>query len=90
MRSGEIGVGRPGGLKRLALCDADREMRDEFIQWCRAAGLTVGDRRVGNIFARRSGPREPLGPGRIGSHLDTTVAGGKVQTASWACSPGSR
>ena len=27
-RSGEIGVGRPGGLKRLALSEADREMRD--------------------------------------------------------------
>ena len=31
-RSAEIGVGRPGGLSRLALGDADREVRDIFVE----------------------------------------------------------
>ena len=30
MRSGEIGPGKAGGLRRLALTDADKEMRDLF------------------------------------------------------------
>ena len=30
MRSGEIGPGKAGGLCRLALTDADKEMRDLF------------------------------------------------------------
>ena len=33
MRSGEIGPGKAGGLCRLALTDADKEMRDLFITW---------------------------------------------------------
>ena len=48
-RSAEIGVGRPGGLARVALSDADREMRDQFVAWCREAGCEVGVDRVGNI-----------------------------------------
>ena len=36
-RSAEIGKGRPGGLARLALTDADKEMREQFI----AAGLSL-------------------------------------------------
>src|ERR1043165_8944334 len=77
MRSGEIGVGRAGGLKRVALCDADKEMRDEYVQWCKAAGLAVTVDRIGNIFARRRGREDHLPPVTIGSHLDTQVAGGK-------------
>src|SRR5205823_12191365 len=34
MRSGEIGPGKAGGLRRLALTDADKEMRDLFVTWC--------------------------------------------------------
>src|SRR5882724_6393413 len=30
-KSAEIGKGRPGGLSRLALTDADREVRDQFV-----------------------------------------------------------
>ncbi|MCG6953900.1 MAG: Zn-dependent hydrolase, partial [Betaproteobacteria bacterium] len=40
-RSAEIGLGRPGGLARVALSDADREMRDLFADWCREAGCAV-------------------------------------------------
>ena len=40
-RSGRIGVGRAGGLERVALTDSDGEMRNEFVQWCKEAGLGV-------------------------------------------------
>src|SRR4029453_10648197 len=77
MRSGEIGPGKAGGLRRLALTDADKEMRDLFITWWTQGGCkgTVG--RVGNIFARRPGVDDPLPPVLMGSHLDTQFAGGK-------------
>jgi N-carbamoyl-L-amino-acid hydrolase len=77
MRSGQIGPGKAGGLRRLALTDADKEMRDLFVTWCTEAGCTVTVDRVGNIFARRPGRDDHLPPVLIGSHLDTQVAGGK-------------
>jgi len=77
MRSGEIGPGKAGGLRRLALTDADKAMRDLFVTWCTEAGCTVTIDRVGNIFARRPGLDEHLAPVLMGSHLDTQVAGGK-------------
>lgn len=75
--SGKIGPGRPGGLARVALSDADREMRDLFVQWCEAAQCAVTIDRVGNIFARRVGTDPTAPPVVIGSHLDTQVNGGK-------------
>jgi len=77
MRSGEIGPGKAGGLRRLALTDADKEMRDLFGAWCTEAGCAVTVDRLGNIFARRPGGDDQLPPVLIGSHLDTQVAGGK-------------
>ncbi|MGJ8605921.1 MAG: Zn-dependent hydrolase [Marivita sp.] len=75
--SARIGPGRPGGLSRLTLSDADREMRDLFVGWCRDAGLAVTVDTCGNIFARREGtdPDEP--PVLVGSHLDTQINGGR-------------
>lgn len=75
--SGRIGVGRPGGLSRLTLGDADREMRDLFAGWCREAGLAVEVDEVGSIFARREGTMPDLPPVLIGSHLDTQIDGGR-------------
>lgn len=77
LASAKIGPGRAGGLRRLALSDADKEMRDLFVAWCEAAGLTVSVDRMGNIFARRAGREDGLPPVMIGSHLDTQVAGGR-------------
>ena len=65
-RSAEIGIGRPGGLARVALTDADKQMRDEFCAWCVAAGLAITVDQVGNIFARRSGRGEALAPVVLG------------------------
>jgi len=76
-RSAEIGVGRPGGLARVALSDADREMRDQFVAWCREAGCAVTVDGVGNLFARRAGTDDSLPPVTVGSHLDTQVNGGR-------------
>lgn len=76
-RSGEIGTGRPGGLSRLALSDADKQVRDEFVGWCRQAGLSVRIDGIGNIFARRQGSDDTLPPVVMGSHLDTQVNGGR-------------
>src|SRR5215471_17815464 len=76
-RSGEIGPGRAGGLRRLALSVDDGIMRDQFVEWCRAAGCAITTDRVGNVFARRSGTEDNLPPVVIGSHLDTQVAGGR-------------
>jgi N-carbamoyl-L-amino-acid hydrolase len=76
-RSAEIGVGRPGGLARVALSDADREMRDQFVAWCRDAGYAVTVDGVGNIFSRRRGKDPEAAPVVVGSHLDTQVNGGR-------------
>ena len=75
--SAGIGPGKAGGLRRLALGDADKEMRDLFVSWCEQAGCTVTVDKVGNIFARRPGSEEGLPPVVIGSHLDTQAAGGR-------------
>ena len=75
--SAEIGPGRPGGLARLTLSDADRQMRDLFCEWCRQARLAVSVDEVGNIFARRDGTDNSLAPVLIGSHLDTQINGGR-------------
>lgn len=75
--SAEIGKGRPGGLARLTLTDADRTMRDLFVSWCEAAELKVDVDEVGNIFARRAGHNDALPPVMVGSHLDTQINGGR-------------
>ena len=74
--SAQIGPGVAGGLRRLALTDSDKEMRDLFRQWCEEAGCSVKVDRMGSLFARREG-REDLPPVLIGSHLDTQIAGGR-------------
>lgn len=76
MRSAEIGPGDAGGLRRLTLSDADKEMRDLFSGWCRDSGCPVRVDAAGNMFARFKG-REELPPVLVGSHLDTQVTGGR-------------
>ncbi len=66
-----------GGVNRLTLTDADREVRDWFVSQCRAAGCEVTIDDMGNIFARRRGRDNALPPVAIGSHLDTQPSGGK-------------
>ncbi len=75
--SAKIGIGRPGGLSRLALSDSDREMRDLFVTWCKAEGMEIEIDEVGSIFACRAGSDPSLPPVLIGSHLDTQINGGR-------------
>ncbi|MCC7425842.1 MAG: Zn-dependent hydrolase [Alphaproteobacteria bacterium] len=77
MEQAKIGPGRAGGLCRLALTDADCEVRTLFARWCREAGLDLRIDPLGNMFARREGRDPSLPPVAIGSHLDTQVAGGR-------------
>ena len=74
--SAQIGPGVAGGLRRLALTDSDKEIRNLFRHWCEEAGCTVSVDQMGSMFARRAG-REDLPPVLIGSHLDTQIAGGR-------------
>src|ERR1700761_2582839 len=74
----QVGRWRSPGVQRLALSDADRQMRDLFCDWCRDAGLELRVDRVGNVFARRAGAAaQTAEPVMVGSHLDTQVAGGR-------------
>ena len=75
--SGSIGRGKSTGLRRLALSDDDKTMRDAFVRWCRAAGCAIRVDAFGNIFARRAGVDATLPAVLIGSHLDTQIAGGR-------------
>lgn len=75
--SASIGTGPQGGLRRLALGDADKKMRDLFTAWCRDAGYSVTVDRLGSMFARREGTDQDAAPILIGSHLDTQAAGGR-------------
>jgi N-carbamoyl-L-amino-acid hydrolase len=65
------------GLRRLALSDEDREMRDLFVSWAREADYGVTIDAVGNIFARREGTESSADPVVIGSHLDSQIYGGR-------------
>jgi len=77
MDMAKIGATPKGGVKRLTLTDLDRQGRELFVAWCKAAGLAVTVDGVGNIFARRAGRNNALPPVVSGSHLDTQPSGGR-------------
>jgi N-carbamoyl-L-amino-acid hydrolase len=76
-----IGATEKGGVRRLTLTDADRIGRDQFVAWCKDAGMTVEVDGIGNIFARRAGTDPAAPPVAIGSHLDSQPSGGKFDGA---------
>jgi len=73
-----IGATPRGGVKRITLTDLDR---DRFVEWCKAAGMSIRVDAIGNIFARRPGTDDSLPPVMTGSHLDTQPSGGKFDGA---------
>jgi N-carbamoyl-L-amino-acid hydrolase len=81
MEMAKIGATPKGGVNRLTLTDLDRQSRDLFVDWCRAAGCSVAVDRMGSIFARRPGQSSSLPPVMVGSHLDTQPTGGKFDGA---------
>src|ERR1700740_3561777 len=77
MEMAKIGAAPKGGCKRLTLTDLDREGRELFAAWCKAAGCSLETDEMGNMFARRPGSEDGLAPVMMGSHLDTQPTGGK-------------
>ncbi len=77
----KIGATEKGGVRRLTLSDEDRRGRDQFVAWCRQAGLAVEVDGIGNIFGRRAGTDADALPVAVGSHLDSQPSGGKFDGA---------
>ncbi len=77
---GAIGATPEGGVRRLALSDADRAARDQVVAWMRSAALHVEVDRIGNIFGTRAGTGESA-PVMTGSHIDSVANGGKLDGA---------
>ena len=81
MELAKIGGTPKGGVRRLTLTEADRQGRDQFVRWCREAGLALEVDGIGNIFARRPGADQDALPVAMGSHLDSQPSGGKFDGA---------
>jgi N-carbamoyl-L-amino-acid hydrolase len=81
MALAKIGATEKGGVCRLTLTDLDKQARDLFAEWCRAAGASVTVDRMGNMFARREGRDPSRPPVMTGSHIDTQPTGGKFDGA---------
>lgn len=71
-----IGATEDGGLHRLALSDADREVRNWFVDQLENLGLDVRIDAFGNTFGRRAGTDPEAPPVLVGSHLDSQPYGG--------------
>ena len=81
MELAKIGATAKGGVCRLTLTDLDKQARDLFASWCRAAGASLSVDRMGNVFARREGRDPSRAPVMTGSHIDTQPTGGKFDGA---------
>ena len=77
MDSARFGATPKGGIRRLALTEEDRQVREWFVSACEALGCAVSYDSMGNIFARRAGQDNTLPPLAMGSHLDTQPTGGR-------------
>ncbi|KAL5335482.1 beta-alanine synthase [Aspergillus crustosus] len=66
-----------GGVRRLALTDEDKAVREWFVDEVQQYGAKVKVDEMGNLFAVRAGQNNDLPPIGIGSHLDTQPAGGR-------------
>jgi len=72
-----IGTTPEGGVKRLALSDADKQGRDLVVEWMRDLHLNVKIDQIGNIFAIGEGQQD-MQPVMTGSHIDTVYNGGNL------------
>ena len=52
MAAAEIGALPEGGVRRLALTEADRQMRDLFARWVEEAGYRLAIDRLGTMVVR--------------------------------------
>ncbi|MBV8092771.1 MAG: Zn-dependent hydrolase [Acetobacteraceae bacterium] len=81
MELAALGATSKGGVRRLALTEADRAGRDRFRLLCEQAKLAVRVDAIGNMFARREGRDPARSPVLFGSHLDSQPSGGKFDGA---------
>ncbi|KAK5302819.1 hypothetical protein LTR99_005776 [Exophiala xenobiotica] len=65
------------GMARLALNDADKAVRQWFVQEAKSLGCKTTVDQMGNIFAVRPGKNPTAPPVMMGSHLDTQPTGGR-------------
>jgi N-carbamoyl-L-amino-acid hydrolase len=77
METARFGGTPDGGVRRLALSNEDRQVRDWLRDACEALGCTVTVDELGNMFALRPGADPDALPVAMGSHLDTQPTGGK-------------
>ncbi|WP_430440800.1 M20 family metallo-hydrolase [Shinella sp.] len=77
METSAFGAIAGGGIGRLTLSEADRNVRDWLWEQCEAIGCSVKVDTVGNMFALRPGTNGNALPIAMGSHLDTQPTGGK-------------
>ncbi|WP_255193219.1 Zn-dependent hydrolase [Natronobeatus ordinarius] len=73
----EIGATEAGGVNRPSLSDANREARDQLVEWFEEAGLEVRIDEVGNVFGRREGRDPDADVVLLGSHVDSQYNGGR-------------
>jgi N-carbamoyl-L-amino-acid hydrolase len=71
-----IGATDNGGLHRLTLSDADKKVRDWFLDAMTDANLETRIDEMGNMFGRRAGTDPNADPVLLGSHLDSQPYGG--------------
>jgi len=72
----EFGKTPEGGLHRVALSNADMEVRDWFVDQLQDLDLHIRIDKMGNIFGRRPGTNTSAPPILAGSHLDSQPNGG--------------
>ena len=67
----------PGGngMSRVALSDADKQVRDYFISEASSLGCSTNIDQMGNIFAILPGENNNIPPIGMGSHFDTQPKG---------------
>jgi acetylornithine deacetylase/succinyl-diaminopimelate desuccinylase-like protein len=63
------------GMRRLALSEEDKGVRDWLVEECKTLGCKVTIDQMGNILVIRAGSSQDKMPIAMGGHLDTQPAG---------------
>jgi len=77
METARFGGTPKGGIRRLALSDEDKAVRDWLAAQAAQAGYALGVDNIGNMYVHRAGRDPARDPVAIGSHLDTQPTGGR-------------
>src|SRR5271156_792892 len=64
-------------MARLSLNDADKDIRDWFLETAKSIGCKTSVDEMGNLFAIYAGKCSNRPPIMMGSHLDTQPTGGR-------------